>query len=240
MENKNAVVTGGNRGIGLSIVKTLAENNFNIAVVGTTAPSDDDYNEIVLNGVKCEYFKLNISNFDECKTTMKLIKESFGTIDVLVNNAGITADDVIIRMSEEDFDRVIDINLKGAFNMIRHTAPIMMKQKSGNIINISSIIGVIGNMGQINYAASKAGVIGMTKSAAKELGGKGIVVNAVAPGFIRTKMTKVLSDEVKKSYLDTIPLKRFGDPIEVAELVVFLAKQSYITGQVINIDGGIV
>jgi len=182
----------------------------------------------------------DVSSFDEAAKIIKAAVENFGSLDILVNNAGITKDGLLARMKEEDFDKVIETNLKGTFNCIRHATPIMMKQRSGRIINMTSIVGVAGNAGQMNYAASKAGVIGMTKSAAKELASRGITVNAIAPGFIQTDMTDALSDKVKEELLSGIPLKRLGQVEEIADLAAFLASDSasYITGQVININGG--
>jgi 3-oxoacyl-[acyl-carrier protein] reductase len=166
----------------------------------------------------------------------------FGTVDILVNNAGITKDSLILRMKEEDFDNVINTNLKGTFNCVKHVTPIMLKQKSGKIINISSVIGIVGNAGQVNYAAAKAGIIGLTKATAKELASRGITVNAVAPGFIKSEMTDILSDKVTEAILNTIPLKRLGTTEDVANITAFLAspEADYVTGQVINVDGGMV
>lgn len=192
--------------------------------------------------VRCWYFdsKANVGDFEEAKNLVEKAKEKFGKIDILVNNAGITKDNLILRMNESDFDNVINVNLKGSFNCLKAVTPIMLKQKHGKIINMASVVGVIGNPGQVNYCASKAGVIGMTKSLAKELGGKNINVNAIAPGFIDTDMTRVLSEEQKKNILSQVPLKRLGLVSDIANVAAFLASEDsdYITGQVIHVDGG--
>ena len=201
---------------------------------------DELIKEIEENGVKCLAVKADVGNFEEAANLISKAVEEFKTVDVLVNNAGITRDTLLLKMTEEDFDKVIETNLKGAFNTIKHASKIMLKQKSGSIVNMSSVVGLSGNIGQVNYAASKAGVIGITHSVAKELASRGITCNAIAPGFIQTDMTDVLSDKVKEGILANIPLKRLGQPEEVAELAVFLAKNKYITGQVIAIDGGMV
>ncbi len=240
LKDKTVIVTGGGKGIGREIALQFAKQGANIVLNYRSDLSDDVIKEIEAEGVKCIAFKADVSNFSEASELVKKAKEEFGTIDVLVNNAGITKDDLLIRMSEEAFDDVIQINLKGVFNMVKHASNIMLKQKSGTIINMSSVIGVTGNIGQVNYAASKAGIIGLTKSVARELASRGITCNAIAPGFIETEMTKTLSDKVKEQSLEKIPLKRFGTAKEVAELAVFLALGKYITGQVINIDGGMV
>ena len=184
--------------------------------------------------------KANVADFEEAKNIVEKAKEKFGKVDILVNNAGITKDNLILRMNESDFDSVINVNLKGSFNCLKAVTPIMLKQKHGKIINMASVVGVIGNPGQVNYCASKAGVIGMTKSLAKELGGKNINVNAIAPGFIDTDMTKVLSEDQKKNILSQVPLKRLGLVSDVANVAAFLASEDsdYITGQVIHVDGG--
>lgn len=192
--------------------------------------------------VRCWYFdsKANVGDFEEAKNLVEKAKEKFGKIDILVNNAGITKDNLILRMNESDFDNVINVNLKGSFNCLKAVTPIMLKQKHGKIINMASVVGVIGNPGQVNYCASKAGVIGMTKSLAKELGGKNINVNAIAPGFIDTDMTRVLSEDQKKNILSQVPLKRLGLVSDIANVAAFLASEDsdYITGQVIHVDGG--
>lgn len=190
--------------------------------------------------MKCHCFIGDVSDFDSAKQLIDETKEVFGSVDILVNNAGITNDKLLMRMSEDDFDSILNVNLKGTFNTIRHASSVMLKQRSGTIINLSSVIGQIGNAGQANYAASKAGVIGLTKSAARELAARGITVNAIAPGFIETDMTDELSDKVKELSKQQIPLNRFGTVEDVAKAAVFLSENKYITGQVINIDGGMV
>lgn len=244
LKGKTAVVTGASRGIGKAIALKLAELGANIVINYRSSSNsvEELIKEIEAKGSKAIAVQGDVSVFAEAENMMKKAVEAFGSLDILVNNAGITKDGLILRMKEEDFDKVIEVNLKGAFNCIRHATPIMMKQKSGKIINISSVVGVSGNAGQVNYSAAKAGIIGMTKSVARELASRGINVNAVAPGFIQTDMTEVLSDKVKENTLNNIPLKKFGTAQDVANLVSFLASPSadYITGQVINVDGGMV
>lgn len=242
LRGKCAIVTGAGRGLGRAIALKLAELGANIVVNyrNSEKEAEELIEEIKAKGVEGLMIKADVSNFDQSQELIKAAVEKFGKIDILVNNAGITKDTLLLRMKEEDFDRVIDINLKGCFNVTKHVSAIMLKQKSGRIINISSVIGIVGNAGQTNYAASKAGIIGFTKACAKELGSRGITVNAVAPGFIETEMTEVLSDKVKEASINNIPLKRFGSPTDVANLVAFLAadESAYITGQIINVDGG--
>jgi 3-oxoacyl-[acyl-carrier protein] reductase len=242
LENKTAVVTGASRGIGRAVAIKLASLGANIVLNyrSSIKSVEEVLAEIKAMGANAVAVQGDISSFAEAEKVIKAAVENFGSLDILVNNAGITKDGLLARMKEEDFDSVIETNLKGAFNCIRHATPIMMKQRRGRIINMSSVVGVAGNVGQINYAASKAGVIGMTKSAAKELASRGITVNAIAPGFIQSDMTDALSDKVKEKLLSGIPLKRLGQADEVAELAAFLASESanYITGQVININGG--
>ncbi|HCW05106.1 MAG TPA: beta-ketoacyl-ACP reductase [Clostridium sp.] len=244
LSGKCAVVTGAGRGIGKAIALKLAEEGAKIVI--NYRNSEKEAQELVAaiesKGGKALAIKADVSKFDEAENLLKTAKDTFGSLDILVNNAGITKDNLMLRMKEEDFDSVIATNLKGCFNCIKHVSPIMLKQKSGTIINISSIVGLVGNAGQANYAASKAGVIGLTKSMAKELGTRGITVNAVAPGYIDTDMTEVLSQKVKDAIMDNIPLKRMGKTDDVANLVAFLAsdKAAYITGQVIHVDGGMV
>lgn len=239
-ENKTVIVTGGAKGIGRAIALRFAQKKANIVLNYRSSVDEELIKEIEGEGAGCLCVKADVGSFDEAKALADAAMDKFGSIDVLVNNAGITRDTLLLKMTEEDFDKVIETNLKGTFNMIKHTSKIMLKQKSGSIINMSSVVGLSGNIGQTNYAASKAGIIGITRSAAKELASRGITCNAIAPGFIQTDMTDVLSDKVKEGILANIPLKRFGRPGEVAELAVFLAENKYITGQVIAIDGGMV
>lgn len=244
LQGKTALVTGGSRGIGRAIALKLAELGANIVVNYRSSANavEEIVREIEIKGVKAIAVQGDVSSFADAEKIIKAAVSEFGTLDILVNNAGITADGLLMRMKEEDFDKVIEVNLKGAFNCIRHASSVMVKQRSGKIINISSVVGITGNAGQANYAAAKAGIIGLTKSVAKELASRGINVNAVAPGFIETDMTDALSEKVKEGALGNIPLKRFGKAEDVAEVVAFLssANSSYITGQVINVDGGMV
>lgn len=240
LKGKTVVVTGAAKGIGRAMAVAFAKEGANIVVNYRSTEPDETVKAVEAEGVECLAVKADISSFDEAETLVNAAKEKFGSVDVVVNNAGITRDTLLMRMSEEDFDAVIDTNLKGCFNMVKHASKLMLKQKSGSIINMSSVIGLIGNAGQANYAAAKAGIIGITKSAAKELAARGITCNAIAPGFIETDMTAVLSDKVKENILANIPLKRMGKPEEIAQTAVFLAKSPYITGQVITVDGGMV
>ena len=237
-----ALVTGGSRGIGRVIADKLAAAGFDIAICysGNEAAAEETVKLCKEHGVNAIAIKCDVSNETEVAEMFAAVKEKFGPVDVLVNNAGVTKDGLLIRMSEADFDKVIDINLKGTFLCTKAAIKDMMKNRRGSIINITSIVGVNGNAGQANYAASKAGIIGFTKSVAREYGGKGIIVNAIAPGFIQTTMTDELPENVKADYLKRIPLNRFGQPEDVANAVEFLAseKASYITGQVIEVTGG--
>ncbi|MGL5416559.1 MAG: 3-oxoacyl-[acyl-carrier-protein] reductase [Clostridium sp.] len=244
LKDKNAIVTGATRGIGRAVALKLASLGANVLI--NYRSNDEEAKEVrreIENlGVRAEIFKCDISNLEKVNEMISFAKEKFDTIDILVNNAGITKDTLLLRMKEEDFDTVIDVNLKGVFNCLKAITPIMVKQRRGSIINLSSVVGIVGNAGQINYSASKAGVIGMTKSLAKELGGRGIRVNAVAPGFIETDMTEGLGEKYKEEIKKGIPLKKLGSSKDVANLVSFLASEesAYITGQVINVDGGMV
>lgn len=232
------LITGSSRGIGLGIAKHLASQGHQVILNSRKAIDESILKEFEAYDVKVGQAIGNISDFNVAKDMLADIKAEYGKIDVLINNAGITRDGLMMRMSEEDFNSVIQTNLNGTFNMCRHITPIMLKQKSGTIINLSSIVGVTGNAGQVNYAASKAGVIGLTKALARELSSRAITVNAIAPGFIETDMTDQLSDRVKDSMLSQIPLKRFGQVEEIAQTVDFLINNRYITGQVIEVNGG--
>ena len=242
-EKKVALITGGTRGIGKAIAKIFSDNGYNLVINYVSEKTDlKKLEDDLKNDNEILFVRANVGEFDSAENAVKKAIEKFGKIDVLVNNAGITRDNLIMRMKEEEFDQVINTNLKGTFNVTKSVVPYMMKKRSGNIINISSVVGIVGNAGQSNYAASKAGIIGFTKSLAKELAPRNIRVNAVAPGFIDTDMTSVLSDKVKENINLQIPLKRMGKAQEVANVVSFLAndESSYITGQVINVDGGMV
>lgn len=242
LAGKVALVTGAGRGIGREIALTLAEYGADVIVNynGSKEKAEEVVTEIGKMGRKAAAVQCSVADYEACGRMITDILEQFGHIDILVNNAGITRDNLVIKMTEEDFDAVIDTNLKGTFNTIKHMYRPFLKQKAGRIINLSSISGVLGNAGQTNYAASKAGVIGLTKSVAKELASRNITVNAVAPGFIDTDMTQVMTETAKEALLQQIPMKRVGTPRDVAEAVAFLAsdKAAYITGQVISVDGG--
>jgi 3-oxoacyl-[acyl-carrier protein] reductase len=242
LKGKCAIVTGAAKGIGKAIALKLASLGANIVLNYRSSEKEaaEVADEIKGLGVEVLTVKADISKLDEVEGLVKAAKEKFGSVDIMVNNAGITKDTLILRMKEEDFDSVIDVNLKGVFNCMKAITPVMVRQKQGKIISISSVVGIAGNAGQVNYSASKAGIIGMTKSLAKELGSRGVNVNAVAPGFIETDMTSTLGDKVKEEAEKNIPLKRFGKAEDVAECVAFLASgaSDYITGQVIQVDGG--
>ena len=240
LEGKTVLVTGAAKGIGKAIALAFAKQGCNIVLNYRSNVSDDTIKEIEAYNVKCMTLQGDVSDFATAAEIVKKAKKEFGTVDVLVNNAGITKDMLLMRMSEEQFDSVIQTNLKGTFNMIRHVSSVMLKQRSGAIINMSSVVGVTGNAGQANYAASKAGVIGLTKATAKELAARGVTCNAIAPGFVETDMTAVLTDEQKSMMLEAIPLKRYGQVEDIANAAVFFAKNTYITGQVLNVDGGMV
>lgn len=241
-KGKTALVTGGSRGIGRAIAIKLSALGANIAVNynNSAEAAEKIVEDILKSGGKAVAIKANVSNFNEAKDLIDTVVKEFGSIDILVNNAGITKDNLILRMNEENFDAVIETNLKGCFNCTKHASRYMLKKKSGRIINMASVIALVGNPGQSNYAASKAGIIGLTKSVAKELASRKITVNAIAPGFIVSDMTDKLSEEQKSAIKANIPMGEFGTAEDVAELVAFLASDNakYITGQVINVDGG--
>ena len=241
-----AIITGASQGIGACTAKRLARDGFDVAI--NHYPSDSDAQKALevakecrALGVRAECYSADVSDFAQCEQMVKKIKEDFGAIDGLVNNAGITKDTLLARMKESDYDAVIAVNQKSVFNMMKHVCNVMMRQRHGRIVNVSSVAGLYGNAGQVNYSASKAAIIGMTKTVAKEFGSRNITCNAVAPGFIHTPMTDVLSDELKNKMLELVALKRYGEPEEIASVISFLLSDSasYITGQVIEISGGL-
>jgi 3-oxoacyl-[acyl-carrier protein] reductase len=242
LKGKTAVVTGGYRGIGKAIAIKLASMGANVVIndIGAPETADDTVNELKSFGVEAQAVSANVTVEEEVNGMIAKVIEKFGHIDILVNNAGITRDGLLMKMKESDWQSVLDVNLKGVFLCTKAVVRPMMQQKGGSIVNITSVVGITGNAGQSNYSASKAGVIGFTKSIAKEIGSKGVRVNAVAPGFINTKMTEALPEEVKKAYMANIPLKRYGEPEEIAEVVAFLCedRSRYMTGQVLKVDGG--
>ena len=246
LEGKTALITGATRGIGKGIALKFASEGANIAFTGRGANEDmlaaleATRQEVEALGVKCITYASDAANFAQTEETVKKVKEDFGSIDILVNNAGITKDGLMLRMTEEQWDTVINANLKSAFNFIHACLPIMMRQRGGSIINMSSVVGVHGNAGQANYAASKAGMIALAQSVAQEMGPKGIRVNTIAPGFIETAMTEALPDEIRKEWTKKIPLRRAGQTEDVANTALYLASDlsSYVTGQVIQVDGG--
>ena len=241
-ENKTMLVTGAGRAIRASIAKRFASEGAEVIInySGNDEAAQKTVDEITATGGQAQKYKCSVNDSESVKVMIDEIIKKFGRIDILVNNAGITKDGLMLRMTDEDFDRVIDVNLKGTFNCTKYVSKYMLKQKSGKIINISSVVGLSGNAGQVNYSASKAGIIGITKSAAKELSSRGITVNAVAPGYVDTDMTKVLSDNIRNEILKNIPLQRMGNVEDISNCVAFLASEdaSYITGQVISVDGG--
>lgn len=242
LENKVALVTGASRGIGKEIALSLAKEGATVILNynGSEEKAKQAAEEITAAGGKAEVYQCNVSDFEACGAMIQDLIKQYGKIDILVNNAGITRDGLLMKMSEEDFDAVVNTNLKGAFNTIRHMSRFFLKQKSGKIINISSVSGILGNAGQANYSASKAGVIGLTKSVARELASRGINVNAIAPGFVATDMVEAMTEDAKAKMTDAIPLKRIGTTKDIANMAVFLASDAsdYITGQVFAVDGG--
>ena len=241
-EKRVALGTGAGRGIGATIARTLAADNTDIAVVdyGEESSAAAALQAIAEAGAAVRYYRCDVSDFSAAKAVADSVAKDFGKIDILVNNAGVTADKLIMRMSEEDWDRVLSINLKGCFNMVKHVTPYMMRKRYGRIVSISSVVGLMGNAGQANYAASKAGIIGLTKTVAKEFGSRGITANAVAPGFIKTAMTDALTEEQKQAMYKMIPLGRLGETQDIADAVKFLVSDAaaYITGVVLKVDGG--
>jgi len=242
LEGKVAIITGASRGIGSGIAKIFAQHGVQVAFTYSSSAESALAleKELLAFGSKAKGYQSNAANYEEAHQLVDDVITDFGTVDILINNAGITKDNLLMRMSEEDFDKVIEINLKSVFNMTKAVQKIMLKNRAGSIINMSSVVGVKGNAGQANYAASKAGMIGFTKSIALELGSRNIRCNAIAPGFIETEMTAKLNEEVVKGWRDAIPLKRGGSPEDVANVCVFLGSDmsAYVTGQVINVDGG--
>ncbi len=242
LSGKTAIVTGGSQGIGKAISLLLAKNGANIAIlyVGNPAPAEETVKEIEALGARAVQLPCNIASVDEVKESVDKVVEVFGTVDILVNNAGITKDNLMPRITEADFDAVIGVNLKGTFNMMKQVYPIMMRKKYGKIVSISSVVGLCGNAGQANYSASKAGIIGLTKTMAKELASRHVTVNAIAPGFIQTDMTKALSEKAKEAATAMIPMKEYGTPEDIAQAALFLVSPAsdYITGEVIRVDGG--
>lgn len=242
LENKCALVTGASRGIGRAIALRLASEGAKVAInyASRAEAAEEVKSEIEKLGGTAIIYKADVANPDQVAAMIKDVSKEFGTIDILVNNAGITRDGLLLRMKDEDFDAVLNANLKSMFYTIKNVSRLMMKKRSGRIVNMSSVVGLTGNAGQVNYAAAKAGVVGLTKSVAKELAARNITVNAVAPGFIRTDMTKILSDDVKEKLSESIPLGRMGEAEDIANVVLFLVSDaaSYITGQVVTVDGG--
>ena len=243
LTDKVVLITGGSRGIGATIVKEMASQGASVAFTYHSSPDKAEAvtKEASQHGTKVQAYKSNAADYQQAEELIKAVIADFGKIDVLINNAGITKDTLMLRMGEEDWDRVIDVNLKSVFNLTKHALRGMLKQRSGSIINMSSVVGVMGNAGQANYAASKAGIIGFTKSIAKEVGSRGIRCNAVAPGFIATEMTDVLTDEQKKAYADSIPMKKLGEAKDVANACIYLGSDlsTYVSGQVLHVCGAL-
>ena len=241
LSDKTALITGAARGIGKQIALTFAKEGCNIAFTDLelNEQSQQTHDEIAALGVKVQFYAGNAADFEAAHTVVEQVVKDFGRLDILVNNAGITRDTLLMRMTEQQWDQVINVNLKSAFNFTHAVTPIMMRQRSGSIISLSSVVGINGNAGQANYAASKAGIIALTKSVAKELGSRGVRANAIAPGFILTDMTKALPEETLKQFVSMIPMRRGGDPNEVAKVALFLASDlsSYVSGQVIQVNG---
>ena len=240
LTGKNVFITGSTRGIGAAVALAFAKAGANIVLNGRKAIPEEKINKIKAQGVNCIGVSGDISDYEKAGLMVEEAEKQLGSIDILINNAGITNDKLLMRMSAEDFKACLDINLTGTFNMTQHVLKKMMKKREGVIINLSSVSGLIGNVGQANYAASKAGVVGFTKSVAREAAARGVTCNAIAPGFIATDMTEVLSDKVKEQVVKQIPMQRFGSVEDVANAAIFLAESPYITGQVINVDGGLV
>lgn len=242
LEGKNAIITGGSRGIGKGIAEVFAKHGANVAFTynSSSQSAEELAKELETLGIKAKAYQSNAASFEEAQQLIDRVNEDFGSIDIVVNNAGITKDNLLMRMSEEDFDKVIEVNLKSIFNMTKAVQRTMLKQRSGSIINMSSVVGVTGNAGQANYAASKAGIIGFSKSMAHELGSRNIRTNVIAPGFIETEMTEKLDEKTVQGWRDAIPLKRGGKPEDIANACVYLGSDlsSYVTGQVIHVDGG--
>ena len=241
LSNKTVIITGAARGIGKQIALAFAREGANIAFTDLelNEAAEETRNEIAALGVKVQFYASNAADFESAHQVVEQVQQEFGTVDILVNNAGITRDTLLMRMTEEQWDQVIQVNLKSAFNFTHAVTPVMMRQRSGSIISLSSVVGINGNAGQANYAASKAGIIALTKSVAKELGSRGVRANAIAPGFILTDMTKALSEETLKQFVTMIPMRRGGEPEEVAKVALFLASDlsSYVSGQVIQVNG---
>lgn len=244
LSGKTAIITGGSRGIGKGIAEVFAQQGANVAFTYSASAEAAKALEAHLQsfGVKAKAYQSDAADFGQCETLVDEVLKEFGNIDILINNAGITKDTLLMRMTEADFDKVIEVNLKSVFNMTKAVQKVMLKQRSGSIINMSSVVGVQGNAGQANYAASKAGILGFTKSVALELGSRNIRCNAIAPGFIETEMTAKLSPEIVEGWRNAIPLKRGGQPEDIANVCVFLASEmsSYITGQTLRVDGGMI